>query len=181
MRSYKVYYKKAKAKPRTFLPPGYRNWTNQKKEAYNTLKKNGIDPAEIREENWIKLADELSGKEFTEDTPLEQILIDQLESNNISYKRHYHLPDVKYPVEFFIEPNIVISIEGYRKHTEYAQWERDHYIYNELAILGYQCLKYSGKYIKTNPRKPIMDIERIFHSNMISWNNHEDEDNNISS
>lgn len=93
-------------------------------------------------------------------SPVEQKLIIELYQNDIKFNVQQLLLN-KYKVDFLLESNIVIEIDGYNYHSSKEQMIKDHKRDRELNLNGYHVYRFMGTEIYNNTDNVLEELKTI--------------------
>ena len=99
------------------------------------------------EETKNKISEQRSKQVFPfRDTIPEKMMETALRLENIEFKKHkaFKVDNSHHQVDFFIEPNICIEVDGIYFHNTPYQMERDKKIDTELKSQGFQVIRISA-------------------------------------
>lgn len=147
------------------VPP--RGLGKKKLRAWRRIESAGIDPSQFQQSRLGAIAKDLEDDVLPEsvaESDPEEILQEKLNEADIKYTAQKWITisrTRRIRVDFFIEPNIIIEVDGYAYHGGKEQWHKDRLRDNALAIMGYIVLRYPARNIYSNPYIVLGDLKRL--------------------
>lgn len=126
----------------------------------------GLDPNEFPRVRRKAIADQLR-KDYGEqksESPAEDKLVIALKQNNINFQQQVWIKlskTRKIRVDFLIDSNIIVEVDGYAYHSNSDVWHSDRLRDNALLIMGYKVLRYPARNVFKNVRPIINDIKKV--------------------
>jgi very-short-patch-repair endonuclease len=149
-----------------------------RKEMVETLRLNGVNNIGRFKKgmvSWNKgkqVSDELREKLSKrkagpfKDTKPERMMQITLALNGIKFQKHkaFKLGKSWHQVDIFIEPNIVVEVDGVHWHIEESDVKRDLFQTQELTILGYHIIRIRDKDILKNTQGCAETVLKLINS-----------------